>query len=274
MKDGIHLSDGTYAEVCGSGPAVIFIHGLGLDRSIWSEQVAAFADSMTIVTYDLVGHGRSARPEVEHSVDLYAKQLKTLMDELSIARAVVVGFSLGGLIVRGFALKHPDRVAGVGIMNTWFQRTESETLRVADRMAAAAEAGPTASIEPALIRWFSDDYRNTNPAVLDKIATILEANDPVSYISAYRVAAERGTPAVEDVEKISCPTLVMTCDGDRGNSPGMAMRMAENIPDSEVVILPGLRHMALLENAPLVNAPLGRLFDRVHSRESAAAPAA
>lgn len=273
-EEGRFLSDGTYVRMVGSGPAAIFVHGLGLDHTVWSHQEAAFSDRMTIVTYDLVGHGSSSKPQIEHCVDLYVSQLLTVMDELELSTATVVGFSLGGLIVRGFALAYPQRLAGLGIMNTWFQRTPAETKRVADRMAAAAAAGPAASVDPALIRWFSDDFRARSPEVLDRIARMLKGNDPQSYISAYRVAVEPGAPAVDEVERIACPSLVMTCDEDRGNSPGMAMRLSENIPDCELVILPGLRHMALIENASLVNAALERLFRRADNALTGPPPAA
>lgn len=272
--EGWVLSDGTYVRKVGSGPAVIFVHGLGLDHTVWSNQEAAFSDRMTVVTYDLVGHGSSSKPRIEHSVALYVRQLLTVMDELGLAKATVVGFSLGGLIVRGFALAHPERLSGLGIMNTWFQRTPAEARRVADRMEAAIAEGPSASVDPALVRWFSDGFRERSPNVLERIARMLRVNDPESYISAYRVAVEPGTPEVDEVEKIACPCLVMTCDEDRGNSPGMAMRLSENIPDCELVILPGLRHMALIENSSLVNAALGRLFARANGVPTGQSPTA
>jgi (E)-2-((N-methylformamido)methylene)succinate hydrolase len=263
------LPDGTYCEVQGSGTAIIFIHGLGLDRTVWENQVEALSPSLKTVVYDLIGHGKTARTDAEHSVNLYAAQLMRLMDELTIDRAVIVGFSLGGLIARGFALKHPERVSGVALMNTWFQRTPEEERRVAERMEVAAKLGPEASVAPALVRWFSDAYRERSPETLKKIEIMLKANDHASYISAYRVAVEPGTSSVDAIEKIKVPALVMTCTGDRGNSPGMAMRMSENIEGSELVILPGLRHMALIEQPALVNAPLARLA----TRAEAAAPA-
>lgn len=259
------LSDSTYCEVQGTGPAIIFIHGLGLDRTVWENQVAALSPTLKTVVYDLIGHGKTATIDAEHSVELYAAQLLRVMDELGIDRAVIVGFSLGGLIARGFALKHPERVSGVALMNTWFQRTPAEERRVAERMELAAKIGPEASVAPALIRWFSEPYREKSPETLKKIEVMLKANDHASYISAYRVAVEPGTPAVDAIETIKVPALVMTCTDDRGNSPGMAMRMSENIEGSELVILPGLRHMALIESPPLVNEPLARLAARAQA---------
>jgi len=263
------LSDGTYCEVQGTGPAIIFIHGLGLDRTVWENQVAALSPTLKTVVYDLIGHGKTSRIDAEHSVDLYAAQRLRMMDELGIDRAIVVRFSLGGLIARGFVLKHPERVSGVALMNTWFQRTPEEERRVAERMEMAARIGPEASVAPALVRWFSDADRAKSPETLKKIEVMLKANHHASYISAYRVAVEPGTPEVDAIERIKVPALVMTCTDDRGNSPGMAMRMSENIEGSELVILPGLRHMALIEQPPMVNEPLARLA----ARSQAATPA-
>ncbi len=256
------LSDGTYCEVQGTGPAIIFIHGLGLDRTVWEKQVEALSPTLKTVVYDLIGHGKTASIEAEHTVELYAAQLVRMMDALGIDRAVIVGFSLGGLIARGFALKHPERLSGLALVNTWFQRTQAEERLVVERMEITAQTGLEASVGPALIRWFSDAYRAKSPETLKKIEVMLRANDHTSYLSAYRVAVEPGTPAVDAIETIAVPTLVMTCTDDRGNSPGMAMRMCENIEGSELVILPGLRHMALVESPSLVNEPLARLAAR------------
>lgn len=261
---GVHeqvLSDGTFVRSRGQGQAVVFIHGLGLDHSIWENQFSFF-DQKQIVVYDLLGHGRSHKPEIDHTVELYVAQLERLLDELRIDRATIVGFSLGGLIVRAFALRHPERLAALGIMNTWFQRTPYESSLVVNRMASVAQSGPSASVTPAIHRWFTEPFRTRRPDVVEQISEMIEANDHASYLSAYRVAAEQGAAGEIGLENIKCPTMVMTCAEDRGNSPGMAMRMSEIIENSELVVLPGLRHMALMEDPESVNKALQRLFER------------
>jgi pimeloyl-ACP methyl ester carboxylesterase len=259
----MELSDGTFVRVEGAGPAAIFLHGIGLDHSIFAGQVSAFRHSMTTVAYDIVGHGRSRKPQVEHSISLYLDQLCLVMDELSLDRPILVGFSLGSLIARAFAIRYPERLAGLALMNTWFQRTPKETRKVLSRLSQAATAGPAVSVAPALERWFSEAYRVSSPESLKNIADILKANDHHSFISAYAIVAAQGTPEVDEVDRITCPTIVITGQEDRGNSPGMSMRVSENIEGSDLVILPGLRHMALVEDAAVVNATLARLFRRV-----------
>ena len=88
-----------------------------------------------------------------------------------------------------------------------------------------------------------------------------EVDAPALYPQIYRVLAEGDAELVQGLERIACPTLVMTGEDDPGNAPAMARAMAGLIPGARIAILPGLRHMALAEEPAAVNAPL-RAFPR------------
>jgi pimeloyl-ACP methyl ester carboxylesterase len=93
------------------------------------------------------------------------------------------------------------------------------------------------------------------------------------YPSIYRLLAEGDAPLVEPISRIHCPTLVMTAEDDKGNSPDMARRMALRIPGARLTVLPGLRHMALVENPSAVNSELLRfLADASQASELLNAP--
>ena len=109
--------DGTAYDVTGDGPPVVLIHGLGLSRRLWDAHLAAFA-GCGVLNYDLYGHGQSSRSPNEASLSVLADQLAALMDHIGMARAHIVGFSIGGMINRRFALDYPDKVASLVILNS------------------------------------------------------------------------------------------------------------------------------------------------------------
>ena len=93
---------------------LILIHGLGLDHHCFDGMVPALAQSHRVITFDLAGHGETPFVEDERpSLDLFARQTLGVMDRFHIDQAVLIGFSLGGMINRRFAIDYPDRVKGL-----------------------------------------------------------------------------------------------------------------------------------------------------------------
>lgn len=111
-----YVSDGP-----ADGPALIFIHGLGLTRRTFDTHLPAYRDRYRVITYDLFGHGESAAPPDVPSLTLFSEQVSRLLDYLRIDRAALIGFSLGGMINRRFALDFRDRVSALVILNTTYE---------------------------------------------------------------------------------------------------------------------------------------------------------
>ena len=93
----LRTKSGTNYEVFGSinNPAVVFVHGLGLDLNTWEKIAPYFSDDYRVVLYDLNGHGKSDASIATQTLSLFAEQLADLLNELEIDRAAIVGFSLG-----------------------------------------------------------------------------------------------------------------------------------------------------------------------------------
>lgn len=247
---------GTAYVVEGAGPPVVLVHGMGLNRDMWDWQLPPLVARFRVVRYDLLGHGESDPPADDCSMDDLVRQLDRLLDHLQLARCALVGFSLGGLIVRAYALAHPDRVAALAILNSAHDRTDAERAGMRERLERAIRHGHVATIDAALERWFTKAFAARHPEVLDRVRRWMEANDPAVYPKVYRVLAEGDAALATSIAAIRCPTLVLACDEDHGNSPDMARRMAALIPGARTEILPGLRHMALAEDPEAVSAAL------------------
>lgn len=246
----------TAVTIDGSGPPVILVHGMGLNRHMWDWQLERLAEHFTVVRYDLLGHGDSDRPAGPYEMSQFVDQIDRLIDALDLPPSGLVGFSLGGMIVRAFAVAHPDRVKALAILNSPHDRTESERAAMRDRLAIAERDGPAPTIDAALERWFTTEFAARRPDVLDRVRRWMAANDPATYAAIYRVLAEGDADLTHAITKIRCPTLVLACAEDHGNSPEMARNMGALIPGAEVAIVPNLKHMGLAEKPAAISSVL------------------
>ncbi len=252
----IRLPDGTSALVAGAGPALVFLHGVGLDKRIWAAQVHAFARSHRVVTYDLMGHGKSPPVIGEAALEDWVMQLERVARALRLEWFSIAGFSFGGLIAQGFALKHPERLERLVLMSTVYDRSAEERAGVEARLKLAREETPLAIIPAALERWFSPAFAAGQPEIVQEYSQLLQNNDPESFLAAYACFASADRELAGRLGAISCPTLVLTGELDGGSTPDMARKMTAAIPHASLSILPHGRHMMAVEMADEVNAAL------------------
>jgi len=244
---------GTAYQVTGKGEPVVLIHGVGLNKDMWGGQVVSLAEQYQVITYDMLGHGESAMPHADTGLEGYAGQLLELIDHLGLARVHVVGFSMGGLVARAFAVHYPEHLASLVILNSVFARTPEQRAGVVERTRQAAEFGPNANAEAALARWFSREYLAASHAQVDNIRRTLASNDPQGYLTTYSLFATQDMYRADDLPALSVPTLVATGELDAGSTPEMARQLAARIPGAQVAILAEQRHMMPVESPRLVN---------------------
>ncbi|MED5609936.1 MULTISPECIES: alpha/beta fold hydrolase [unclassified Pseudomonas] len=251
-----HTPAGTSYLATGQGQPVVLIHGVGLNKEMWGGQIVGLAPHYRVIAYDMLGHGASPRPEPGTGLVGYAAQLRELLDHLQIPQATVIGFSMGGLVARAFALHHPQQLQGLVILNSVFNRSAEQRAGVIERTRQAAEHGPDANAEAALSRWFSREYQAANPAQIAAIRQTLASNDPQGYLTTYELFATQDMYRTEDLGSIRVPTLVATGELDPGSTPEMARQLAARIPGAQVAILDEQRHMMPVESPRLVNQVL------------------
>ena len=257
----IILSDGTCVSVVGTGPALVILHGVGLDQTIWAGQVKAFRHSHQVITYDLLGHGRSASVSENATLDNWVTQLENLTRELKLDRFSLVGFSFGGMIAQAYAAKYAERIEKLVLMSAVYDRNETERAGALERLANAQKEGPQAIIAAALARWFSPDFAASNPEVMRRYEAMLKKNNASSFLAAYRCFAMGDQDLVGRLSSFNRPTLVMTGALDGGSTSDMARRLAATIPAAHCSILPRARHMMPVEMPDEVNSVLRRFFE-------------
>lgn len=247
---------GTSYLVTGQGHPVVLIHGVGLNKEMWGGQIVGLAPHFQVIAYDMLGHGASPRPALDTGLAGYAGQLRELLEHLQLKRATVIGFSMGGLVARAFALHYPECLEGLVILNSVFNRSPEQRAGVIERTQQAAEFGPDANAEAALARWFSREYQAANPAQVAAIHQILASNDPQGYLTTYALFATQDMYRAEELGSIRVPTLIATGELDPGSTPEMARQLAERIPGAQVEVLKEQRHMMPVESPRLVNRML------------------
>jgi len=251
---------GTALEISGSGPPVVLLHGVGLNQSIWAEQVKALEADFQVITYDLLGHGRSAAAAVNAPLADWVNQLDDVVRDLAMEKFALVGFSFGGLIAQAYAARHSRLIDRLVLMSTVYDRSEAERARVESRLEVVKREGPQAAIPTALSRWFSPEFSEARPEVMAPYETLLRGNDAASFLSAYECFAGADRELVGALAGFDRPTLVMTGELDTGSTPDMARKLAGMIPGAECSIIAGGRHMMPVEMPEEVNSVLCRFL--------------
>ncbi len=253
-----HSKAGTAYDLTGppGAPVLVMVHGLGLTRSTWDDFLPMLAKEYRVLTYDLCGHGQSAAPLANPSLTLLSEQLVHLMDELAIPHATIIGFSLGGMINRRFALDHPSRVAALVILNSPHERSPVAQRLVEERAAQTGAGGPAANIDTTLERWFTPGFLTGSPETVARVRATVLANDPENYAGHRQVLASGVTELIRPDPPLSAPTLVMTCEHDSGSTPAMSHAIAAEIAGADCLIVPGLQHLGLIEAPDLFTAEI------------------
>ena len=164
----------------------VFIHGVGHDHQMWDKQVNYF-NEFSILTYDLLGHGKTPFDKEKLSLKDFSDQLLELLDHLEIEKINLIGFSLGSLIALNFSSYFQEKVEKLILIGTTYKRSDEERSLVLDRFNQAKLNKPIS--KQALKRWFSDKYLEDNPETYDFFMKILnkEPKDHKNFLKAYEL---------------------------------------------------------------------------------------
>jgi pimeloyl-ACP methyl ester carboxylesterase len=226
---------------------IVFIHGVGLNHTIWEPQIDVFDN--TVLAYDILGHGKTPLNKDNISFDDFSNQLISLVDELEMKKIHLVGFSIGSLIARNFATKYNDRLESLTLLCSIFNRSQEQQQIVKDRFELVKKSKTLS--KQALNRWFTDDYLEKHPNSYEKISSILEENNMQNFLNIYQLFVNHKDN--EQFEKIKTKTLIITGEGDIGSTPKMSENLSKVINNSKVKIISKGKHLCSIECADDVN---------------------
>ena len=240
----------------GAGPAVVLIHGVGLQKAIWGPQMDALVADHDVIAMDMPGHGKSSQPPEAPVLADYADAVLALLDGLGIARAHVVGHSMGALVALEFALTHPERVAGVVAVNAVFCRTAAQRAAISARVDELDGGRNLPDWSGTLARWFGSPVPPYLGAAADHTKALLADVDPVGYTRTYRLFAEADAEHGGRLTQLAVPALFVTGAEDPNSTPAMSEAMARLAPKGRLVVLPDVRHMLPLTHVEAFNGEL------------------
>ena len=243
----------------GSGPSVLLIHGVGGDSGNWMPIAERLRNRFDVIAMDLRGHGASdliAGPLDAHEL---ARDAIQVLDEAGVTTCRVVGFSLGGAVALALALDFPARVEKLAVIGTVCGRTPEEKARALERVEFLKQHGTAAIAEANRGRWFTEEFRQAHPDIVERRVAQVVACDPASYLHAFTVFCT--ADFADRLHEIRVPALIITGGHDAAATPRMAHLMAERIAEAEAHVLEGLRHSVLIEAPKQVDALLEAFLD-------------
>ena len=243
-----------YEEAGGGGATpIVFLHGVGSDKSVWRPQLDHFGGTRRAVAFDYPGYGDSdPAPEGTTRHD-YASAIVSAMHELGIDRAHVCGLSLGGVVAIAMHHADPERCASLVLADTFAAHPEGRaiydrSIAASDNLRAMAEARVGVLLaQPA------------DPAVRNEVVETMARIEP----AAYRIGAEAVWLADQRdrASKIGVPTLVLCGAEDKVTPPALSDDLAALVRGVRIAMIEGVGHIGNLENPGAFNRIVEEFVD-------------
>jgi len=237
-----------YYEEVGEGPPLLLITGLGGHSGAWALQIPALARSNRVIAMDPRGAGRTSAPDKPYSIAGMAEDIAQLMDALEIAKASVVGLSLGGSIALDLASAHPDRIENLVLIGAT-ARPDGRQRLIAHGLIAVRRSSLSGGEAALLLApWVgSSALLADTPRLKQAIGNF--ANDPYptpdhSYVRQAQALLDYD--ATDRLAAIEHPTLVLAGEEDILVAPANGAAIAEAMPNATLRELPG-GHMGMAE---------------------------
>jgi 3-oxoadipate enol-lactonase len=250
-----------YYEVVGTGPAVVFAHGLGGNHLSWWQQVAHFAPTRTCVGFAHRGFPPSSAVPGGSAPDAYADDLGALIDELGLQEVALVAQSMGGWTCLDYALRHPQKVRALVMASTsgrvdFGQLGSAEVDEWSRRSPASLEDLAKRGIHPA----GGERMAREQPALAQLYWQISEMA-PASFREEVRKRIrDLRTESPRLLEKLAMPTLFITGNEDWVFPPAAGPALAKLAPKGSAVRVPAAGHSVYFERAAQFNEHIGRLI--------------
>lgn len=223
-------------------PTLILIHGAGLNHAQWQAQLTGLKACANIIAIDLPGHSLSAHHEGPQSIQAYSQNIIELLEALALEQAILVGHSMGGAVCLEFAVTYPERAQALVLLNT----------------------GAKLKVQPALLEQIRQNYpayvaamvQNTltdgaTPEVVEPIAELLHQGDIASVIGDFEAC--NNFDRLDALDNIQCPALVLSAELDQMTPPKYGRYLADQLNNSQFVIVEGAAHLSPMEHPNEVN---------------------
>jgi 3-oxoadipate enol-lactonase len=253
----------------GAGPLVVFLHGIGGNRTNWTAQLRAVADDFHAVAWDARGYGESDDYEGPLAFSDFSDDLARLLDHLGASRAHLVGLSMGGRIALDFYERQAERVASLVLCDSFpgfdaqsFTREQREAFVRSRKDPLLAGKSPREMAPPVAKNLVS-------PSAAPEVVALLIESMAALHVDSYIKTIEATThyERVAALTQVSVPVQLIVGEDDKLTPPALSKSMADALPDAELEIIEGAGHLSNLERPATFNAALRRFLERVRDRD-------
>jgi 3-oxoadipate enol-lactonase len=257
-SDGCEIAYTLHRPSGPAAPRLALIHSLALDRSIWDGVVECLSPRAEIVTYDCRGHGRSGRPHMAYTAELFARDLAQLFVHLDWRDAVVAGCSMGGCVAQAFAGLHSSRVRALTLIDTtaWYGPEAPKQFR--DRAAAAKAKGMQGLIDFQITRWFSEKFVAAHPEAVQRATSVFLANDFECYAATCALLGDADLRNY--LPSLHMPVGILVGEEDYATPVVMANALHAAIPQSTLKVIAGGRHLTPIQCPDEIAGAIGGLL--------------
>lgn len=252
----------------GSGPPVIFLHGIGGNRSNWRRQVEALSESFTCFAWDARGYGNSADYEGSLHFSAFGDDMARLLDHFNIERAHLVGLSMGSRILMDFAPRYIDRVATLtlcdcfyGFANALSPEKQQEYIEL--RQRPLLEGKTFADLAPRLIASLVSPHCPTH--IQEELRQSILQLRVDSYLKTLRASTTFDQAHV--LHELTMPVQLIFGSEDQLTPPSIGEEMIGILPNAELAVLDAAGHLSNLEAPGAFNNALRHFL--AHHRDLA-----
>jgi 3-oxoadipate enol-lactonase / 4-carboxymuconolactone decarboxylase len=233
-------------------PVVLMAGSLGSTLEMWDPQVAALSARFRVVRFDARGHGRSPAPPGPYVIDDLVDDAVALLDRLGVARAHVVGLSLGAMTAMRLAAREPNRVDRLVLLCTSAKFASPEPW--AERARTVRSEGTAAITDAVVARWFTPELAAHSPALVQRMREMVASTSAEGYASC--CDAIRAMDLRADLGSITAPVLAIAGADDPATPPEHLAAIVDAVPGARLLVLPQAAHLANVEQAVAVDAAL------------------
>jgi 3-oxoadipate enol-lactonase len=236
-------------------PPLVFLHGIGGAARAWRGQLEFFGDRFRAIAWDMPGYGGSA-PPAKYSIAALASALQDFLQQVGATKPILVGHSIGGMIVQQLLAKSPDVAGAVVLAQTSpaFGKPDGDWQKafIEARLGPLDRGETLVSLAPSLVKELVGDNPDVSGMELarDCMASVPEATYRATML------ALMGFDLRDALKNIAVPTLVLSGSKDNNAPAPMMAKMANYIPSATYVELEGVGHLANLERPGEFNAAL------------------
>lgn len=239
----------------GSGPVIVFVHGMAGSSATWRHVLPALAEHFTVVAPDLPGHGESAKPRGDYSLGAFASGLRDLLAALGHERATLVGQSLGGGVVMQFAYQYPERCERLVLVSSGGLGQEVNLLLRALTLPGAEYVLPVACTKrvhdagTTVVGWLRNVGLRPSPhlaEVWESYGSLADAQTRTAFLHTLRSVVDQTGQRVSAADRFylaaHVPTLIVWGSADRIIPVDQAYTAHNAIAGSQLEIFDGVGH--------------------------------